>query len=98
MLLEVVAGAPAPESKGSRVTVAHAEKKIAMDHKPVAGLCRICGKALRPGESYSWREVTGWQQLGPNGKARAAKLLKETGLWECQPCHMTTTSVQEPLL
>lgn len=67
-------------------------------YKPVAGLCRICDKALRPGKTYAWREVKGWQQLGPNGVPRAPKLLTETGAWECQTCHMTTTGVQGQLL
>lgn len=49
----------------------------------LVGVCEGCGIAVRPGEKYTYVEVTGWQQVGTSRKLVDEKT---TGRVRCVAC------------
>jgi hypothetical protein len=55
-----------------------------MEYKAVAGLCVTCGAPVSPDQPYSFRELTGVEQVTRTGGAGTLRQKKYTGRVYCR--------------
>lgn len=63
----------------------------------VAGICHSCGKALRPGEPYTYQQITGWVRLGRSRASTHLVNKEPTGKVACRDCGPHKTMPTEKL-
>ncbi len=49
-------------------------------------LCHDCGKAVRPNQAYTFRQVTGWEEVNRRGGPGPLKQKVYTGAVLCVAC------------
>lgn len=62
-----------------------------LPHVTVGGLCDKCGVAIKPGRAYSYREVTGFEEVSRTGGAGRLAERQYTGRVRCRTCQLSLT-------
>lgn len=63
----------------------------------VAGVCIHCGTAIRPGQAYTYREITAWEEVPRNGTRGRLTEVETSGRVACKGCGPHGHKTQEGL-